>query len=118
MGATIQQEKGNLRVLRITGLLKKSEFDAALATEASQWGPATRVKVLVILEDFEGWERGADWGDVTFFFAHDHQIEKIAIVADPRWETGATVFAGTGLRQGQVKFFPLSQLTLARAWLG
>ena len=118
MSATIEREEGNLRVLRITGLLRKSEFDAVLAAEANQWGPETRVKVLVILEDFKGWERCADWGDVTFFFSHDHQIEKIAIVADPRWETGATVFAGTGLRQGQVKFFSANQLTLARAWLG
>jgi len=118
MSVRIEREESGLRVLRITGLLKKSEFDAALAAEANQWGPATRVKVLVILENFEGWERGADWGDVTFFFSHDHQIEKIAIVADPRWETGATVFAGTGLRQGQVKFFSENQLALARTWLG
>lgn len=34
MGATIQQEGGYLRVLRIWGLLKKSELDAALAAEA------------------------------------------------------------------------------------
>ncbi len=118
MSVTIEREEGNLRVLRITGLLRKSEFDAVLTAEADQWGPTTRVKVLVILEDFEGWERGADWGDVDFFFSHDHQIEKIAIVADPRWESGATVFAGIGLRKGQVKFFSENQLTLARTWLG
>ena len=63
MGATIEREEGNLRVLKITGLVRKSELDAALATEARQWGLATHVKVLVIVEDFKGWERGADWGD-------------------------------------------------------
>jgi hypothetical protein len=118
MGATIQQEEGNLRVLRITGLLKKSEFDAALEAEARKWKPTTKVKVLVILEDFKGWERGADWGDITFMVGHDDQIEKMAIVAEPRWESEALIFAGKGFRKAEVKFFPANQVKLARAWLG
>ena len=118
MGATIQQEEGDLIVLRITGLLRKAEFDAALEAEAGKWKPETKVKVLVILEDFKGWERGADWGDVSFLLEHDKQIDKVAIVADPKWETGSLTFAGAGFRQGQVKFFPVKQLALARGWLG
>jgi hypothetical protein len=117
MGVTIQQEEGNLRVLRITGLLRKSEMDAALETEAKKWKPETKVKVLVMVEDFKGWERGADWGDVSFLLEHDKQIDKIAIVADPKWETETLTFAGAGFRQGEVKFFPLKQLAQARAWL-
>jgi hypothetical protein len=106
-----------LSVLRITGLLKKSELDAALATEARQWGPTTRVKVLVIVENFNGWERGADWGDMTFFETHGDQIDKIAIVADPQLETDLLAFAGAGFRRAPVKFFSPGQLTMARAWL-
>jgi hypothetical protein len=118
MSVTIEQGEGDFRVMRITGLLKKSEFDAALAAEARQWRPTSRVKVLVIVEDFKGWERGADWGDVAFFFEHDHQIEKIAIVSDPKWEVQTLVFAGAGVRRGEVKFFPTNQMAQARAWLG
>ncbi len=118
MGVTIQQEEGNLRVLKITGLLKKSEMDTALAAEARKWGPATRVKVLVMLEDFKGFERGADWGDITFLVKHDYQVEKIAIVGELKWESDMVTFAGAGFRQGEVKFFPKDQLSQARAWLG
>ena len=118
MGVTIQQEEGNLRVVRISGLLRKSEMDAALAAEARKWGPGTRIKALIIVEDFEGFERGADWGDITFLVKHDHQIDKLAIVADPKWESEALMFAGKGLRRAQLKFFPAGQIALARAWLG
>jgi len=118
MGVTIQQEEGSLRVVRISGLLRKSEMDAALAAEARKWGPGTRIKALIIVEDFEGFERGADWGDITFLVKHDHQIDKLAIVADPKWEIETLTFAGAGFRQGQVKFFALNQLARARAWLG
>jgi hypothetical protein len=118
MGVTIQQEEGNLRVVRITGLLKKSEMDAAWAAEARKWGSATRIKALVMVEGFEGFDRGGDWGDISFLVKHDYQIDKIAIVGDPKWESEMVIFAGAGFRQGQVKFFPLNQLAQARAWLG
>jgi hypothetical protein len=118
MGVTIQQEEGNLIVVRISGLLRKSEMDAALPAEARKWGPATRIKALVMFGDFEGFERGADWGDIAFLVKHDQQIEKIAIVADSKWEVETLTFAGAGFRQGQVKFFPRNQAAQARAWLG
>ncbi len=118
MGATIHQEEGHLRVLRITGLLRKSELDAALEAEAKQWEPATRLRVLIIMEDFKGWERGVDWGDTSFLYAHDDQIGKIAIVADPQWEIEVLMFAAAGIRKAPVKFFPPEQLAQARAWLG
>jgi len=118
MGVAIQQEEGYLRVLRITGLLRKSEMDAALTVEARKWGPADRIKVLVILEKFQGFERASDWGDISFLVKHDHQIEKIAIVAEPKWESEALAFAGEGLRKGEVKFFPVNQIAQARTWLG
>ena len=118
MNVTIQQEEGNVRVLRITGLLRKSEMDSVLATEAREWGPTTRVKVLVIVEEFEGFERGTDWEDMSFFEKYGDQIDKIAIVADPQLEMDFLMFAGAGLRRAPVKFFSAIQLALARAWLG
>ena len=81
------------------------------------WKPTTHVKVLVILEDFKGWEHGANWGDTAFFETHGHQIDKIAIVADAKWEVEILAFAGAGFRRAPVKFFPAGQLTSARAWL-
>jgi hypothetical protein len=69
-------------------------------------------------EDFEGFERGADWGDISFLVKHDRQVDKIAIVGNQKWESEMLVFAGAGFRQGQVQFFPPNQLAQARAWLG
>ena len=95
-----------------------AEVDTALAAKANQWRTAARVKVLVIVEDFKGRERGADWGDMTFFATHGDQIDKIAIVSEPKWESEILAFAGAGFRRAPVKFFPMNQLTLARACLG
>jgi len=37
-------------------------------------------QVLVILEDFQGWEHGENWDDMTFAIEHDNDIEKVALV--------------------------------------
>ena len=43
--------------------------------------------MLVIPENFERWEHGADWNDLDFMISHGRKIFKIAIVAEARWET-------------------------------
>ena len=47
---------------------------------------AGTVRLLVLLEDFTGWDRSEQWGDTDFFFSHRNDFEKIAVVGNPRWE--------------------------------
>jgi len=103
--------------LRISGILKRSEFGAEQSAIARKIDMGSKPRLLVILENFEGWERGADWNDLDFLISHGGKISKIAIVAEPRWETLALAFAGAGVRRAPVKFFPTSELEQARSWL-
>ena len=104
-------------MLRISGILKRSEFAAEQSALARQIDSGSKPRLLVILENFEGWERGADWNDLDFLISHGGKIYKIAVVAEPRWETLALAFAGAGVRRAPVKFFPPSELEQARSWL-
>lgn len=119
MGATIRQQQGDLYVMRITGLLRKSELDVlqAAAAKVLEGDPSLRVKLLVLLEKFEGWERNPDWGDMSFYSEHGNKITKIAIVGNPRWETEFKMFTGAGFRLAPVRFFPADQLQQAHTWL-
>lgn len=123
MGITVEHQSDNLRadglrVLRVSGQLRKNELDSALVAEAANWGPSDHFKVLIIVTDFKGWERGANWGDMTFFETHGDRMDKIAIVADdPRWKEEFLMFVGAGLRRAPVNFFLSAQLADARAWL-
>ncbi len=117
MGVKLEPPEGDVTVLRITGLLKKSEIDILVGTNESKWTPETKLKVLVLLEDFKGWERGPDWGDISFLIKHDKQIEKIAIVGDPKWRTEFLVFVGEGYRHAAVQFFAAAEVAFARFWL-
>jgi len=119
MGATIRQQQGDVYVMRITGLLKKSELDALQASAAKMldYDPLLRVRLLILVEKFEGWERNPDWGDMSFYAEHGDKITKIAIVGDPKWETEFKMFTGAGFRPAPVKFYPSDQLQQARTWL-
>ena len=116
MPVQIESEADDVYVLRISGLLKQSEFSAEQSVLARKMDSGLKPRLLVILENFEGWERGADWNDLDFMISHGGEIAKIAIVAEPRWETLALAFAGAGIRRAPVKFFPLSELQQARSW--
>ncbi len=117
MSANIDHETDRLVVLRIGGVLKKSELDIIQA-EAVRDVPFTGpVKVLVLLEDFAGWERNEEWGDTDFFFSHRNDVEKMAVVGQRTWEAQVLAFTGAGLRKGPVKFFPEPGEHEARAWL-
>lgn len=120
MAVTFQQENDTLVVIRINGLLKKSELDSVQAAAAKQLADKGQisVKILVIVENFDGWEGGADWGDMSFYAEHGDKMAKIAIVGDPKREADWMMFMGSGIRPSPIKFFPPSQIAQARAWLG
>ena len=117
MPVQIQYQPDDICVLRISGILKRSEFGAEQSALARKIGTGSKPRLLAILENFQGWERGADWNDLDFLISHGGKISKIAIVAEPRWEPLALAFAGAGVRHAPVKFFPPNELEEARSWL-
>ena len=117
MPVQIKYEPNETCVLRISGILERSEFGAEQRALAGHIDTGSKPRLLVILENFEGWERGADWNDLDFLFSHAGKISKIAIVAEPRWESPALAFAGAWVRRTPVKFFPPNDFEQARSWL-
>ena len=117
MPLQIQYQPNDICVLRISGILKRDEFAAAQGELAGKIDAGAKPRLLVIGENFEGWERGADWNDLDFLLSHSGEIAKIAVVTDPRWEVQALAFAGAGVRRAPVKVFPPNELARARTWL-
>ena len=117
VGITVQKDNADVYVLQITGMLTKKEFDELQDKAAKNLGFFGRAKLLVIAEEFGGWEPGADWDVSSFSSWHGWQITKIAIVADPQWKSKFLAFTMAGMRRAPVEFFPTGQAEEARAWL-
>ena len=114
---TVQHERGNVYRLEIQGTLRKQDLERCqqwLIEEMDRVGP---VRLLFLLEGFEGWAAQDDWRDLTFYVKHGDAIERIAIVGDERWRGETMMFAGADLRKAPVEFFEVGSLSEARGWL-
>jgi hypothetical protein len=74
-------------------------------------------RVLVIAENFAGWERGAKWDDFSFQAQHDSSIQKMAIVGERKWQELTELFTAKGMRAFPIEYFEPTQTAAARAWL-
>jgi len=95
-----------------------------------------KIRVLVTMHDFEGWDGEAVWEDVKWNARHFGQIERLAIVRNkrseasdasgafdrqfrrrpPTWHKWMTGICKT-FTQTQVRYFTLDQLDAAHAWI-
>jgi hypothetical protein len=117
MPASIQHEGGSLFRIRISGILRQVELKEVQAVAAREIGRLGTIRLLFVLEDFEGWDRDTSWGDLEFYMAHDKDIERIAIVGEEKWRDHGMAFAGAGIRKAAVQFFHPTESAQARAWL-
>lgn len=117
MNSIVEHLSDNIYLLRVTGVLVKSELDEAQKEFVENVLPAGSVKLLILLENFTGWDAVGNWEDTEFFFNHRDDFEKIAVVGDPQWEAQVLAFSGAGMRNGPVKYFPTSEQSAAEVWL-
>jgi hypothetical protein len=117
MSAEIVDASEGVLTIKISGKLRQSELAAAQKTAAETFQKRGGSRLLILAERFEGWEKGGDWGDLSGQAQLDAQIERLAIVAEKRWEDMALMFAGKGIRHIDIEYFPPTELSKARAWL-
>ena len=118
MSMTFTKESDDLFVINIQGVLTiedQKEVETKVRQEIDRDG---KVKMLLLADQFAGWGKEGDWGDLTFFYEYDSHIEKIAVVAEANRKDEMLMYLGAGRRQAQVKFFLYDEEKDARDWLG
>jgi hypothetical protein len=117
MSAEIIDNTGGIVTAKITGKLTHTELAAMQKSATDIIRQQGKARLLVVTEDFHGWEKGGDWGDLSFQMENDAHIEKLAIVGEKKWEDLALVFTAKGLRKFPIEYFQPADLAKARAWL-
>jgi SpoIIAA-like len=118
MAFTIIDTSGPIISATISGELGKSEVTQMQAAAVDAMRRFGKISALFILDNFRGWKREPDWGDVTFMTEHDQEITKIAVVGEEQWRDLVFAFLAKGFRQAEVEYFLPGDLAKARAWLG
>jgi SpoIIAA-like len=117
MPVEIIDASGKLLQLKIRGMLKKADHERIIHAAKAAIAREGKVRALLILEAFEGWERHEGWGDVSFMMDQGQHIEKMAIVGDEKWHDDALAFTAKGFRPTAIEFFATARLNEARTWL-
>ena len=117
MAILIETETNGLLNVIVSNLITREDVthcQEAVAAAIKRYG---NIKVLVVLDAFQGWEKSDAWGDVSFFTEYNMKIEKIAVVGELKWRDEMFAFLGGPLRSGSIEFFNPSQESEARIWL-
>jgi hypothetical protein len=116
MSAEIVSNSGGIVTARITGVLTQPDLARLQQSVVSLLRQQGSLRILVIAEDFRGWQEGDEWGEVSFM-ENDPYIRKMAIVGERQWENLVLVFTAKVLRPFPIEYFQPSDLARAQAWL-
>lgn len=117
MSVTLKKEADDLFVVDVQGVITFQDLKEVENQEREEIDKNRKVRLLVLAEQFDGWGKEGDWGDLTFMYEYDPYIEKIAVVAKAEWKDQILMFLGAGRRQAEVKFFFEDEQEEARSWL-
>ncbi len=117
MAAEIVGFSDGIVTASISGKLAQSELTAVQKAVAQKMKEHGKVRLLILAQGFDGWGQGSNWGDLSFQMEHDHNIEKMAIVSERKWEELVLVFTAKGLRSFPIEFFDSADLEKARQWI-
>ncbi|QDT15728.1 SpoIIAA family protein [Alienimonas californiensis] len=107
---------GNVLEVRVSGTLSAEAYDRFVPQTEALIEKYGKVRMLVELRDFHGWDAGALWKDVKFDLKHFNDLERLAIVGDSKWEKGMSAFCKP-FTTATVKYFDTSELAAAKAWI-
>jgi hypothetical protein len=116
MSAEIAKESGHVLTMKVSGTLSQAELAGMQAAAAGVIRAGGKWRILVLTENFEGWERGGTWNDFSVM-DHDASIERMAIVGEPCWEEMTLLFTAAGMRPFPIRYFEPAQINSARLWL-
>jgi hypothetical protein len=117
MSAEIIANTNGIVTIKISGKLTAPELAALQKSTGQLFHQQGRMRVLVLTENFEGWAKDGDWGDLSFQMEHDDDIERMAIVGERQWLDLALMFTAKGLRKFPIEYFVPADEVKARAWL-
>jgi hypothetical protein len=114
---TIEHDRENYLVCRVSGRLTEADYEAAvpeLENELLLRGEPLRL--MIVLEDFRGWDIAALWEDLKFDIRHGSDFGRIAVLGDSKLEEWGTHLTKPFLGS-EVRYFDLEDRPAARAWL-
>jgi hypothetical protein len=109
-------EEGNLIRVIVSGKLTQEDYEALIPSWEQTIARHGSMRMLFVMENFDGWEPGAAWDDLGFDATHARKVEKVAAVGERAWQKWLMKLGSIFVRD-DVKYFDSSQLSEAERWI-
>jgi len=125
----------NLLEIRLHGTLNRSDYEQFVPETEKLMSKYGKIRLLMIMDVFHGWDAGALWDAVKWNSRHFRQIERLAVVGEKaievrntsgafdlsvrrevHWQKWMTNFSRP-FTHADVRYFAHDQLDAARTWI-
>jgi hypothetical protein len=104
-------------VAHVSGTLAAAEYEHFVPEFDRLVRQHGRVRVLLDMIGFHGWTAGALWEDTKFAMHHFHDIYRLAVVGETKWQEGMATFCRP-FTNAAIRYFDHADASDARRWLG
>jgi hypothetical protein len=111
-----EEVHGRVMEVDLHGKLSREDYEKFVPESERLIQQFGKIRILVTMHDFHGWDGGALWEDLKWNAKHFNQIERLAIVGEKTWHSMMTSFCRP-FTTAQVRYFTLEQADEARAWV-
>lgn len=112
-----EKQDGKELEIRVSGRIVKEDYETFVPLIDRLVAQHGKIRMLMEMHDFHGWTLGAAWEDTKFAMHHFHDIERLAIVGETKWQEAMAIFCKP-FTKAEVRFFDSSTAEQARTWLG
>lgn len=111
-----ETDGGKTLEVSLTGKLVRDDYDTFVPTVEQAIEANGKIRMLVVMHDFNGWTVSAAWEDTKFGARHFRDIDRLAMVGETKWQHGMAMFCKP-FTMATVRYFEHDKLEAARAWL-
>lgn len=101
----------------LSGVMRLSDQQSLQVAGKQLIEEGAKLRLLIALDSFQGWEKGVDWGDIAFLMDYGNEITKMAVVGEERWKEPMYAFLGKGFRATEIEFFTPAMRRQAEQWV-
>jgi len=111
-----EEVHGKVLEIDLHGRLSRTDYEKLVPETERMIHEHGKIRILVKMHDFHGWDAGALWEDIKWDAKHFNLIERLAIVGEKTWHKWMTGFCRP-FTTAEVRYFPHDQLDEARKWI-
>ena len=107
---------GKLITVHVSGKLVKEDYEHFVPEFERLVKQHGKLRVLFDMTGFHGWTLGALWADTKFAMHHFHDIDRLAVVGEKKWQEGMATFCKP-FTKATVRYFDHAAAAEAGNWI-